>query len=108
MFGRDSGAIILDAVRLTLDPDQTSDPYACQWRCEGASGGFCYSATERGKLIFESIAGCDTTVQSNQFEAGKSYKIMCVLEQERINKLHSSTSFNALILYQGERGGFNF
>ena len=69
---------------------------------EGASGGFCYSATERGKLIFESISGCDTTVQSNEFEAGKSYKIMCVLKQEQIIKLHDSTSFNFLILYQGE------
>jgi len=76
-IGRASGIIMLDAESLTLDPDQTTDPYACQWRCEVVSGGtgFCYSASERGRLIFGSISGCDTTVQSSEFEAGKSYKI---------------------------------
>ena len=87
-------------MRVSRDPDQTQDPYACRWRCEVESGGtgFCYSATERGKLIFASISGCDTTVESIQFEAGKSYKIMYVLKQERIDPLHGSASFNALIL----------
>jgi len=80
---------MLDAESLTLDPDQTTDPYACQWRCEVVSGGtgFCYSASERGRLIFGSISGCDTTVQSSEFEAGKSYKITYVLKKERIDYL---------------------
>lgn len=100
-IGRGSGAITLDAVSVTLDPDQTNDPFACSWRCEVASGGagFCYSAVERGKLIFESISGCDTTVQSSQFEAGKSYKIMYVLKREWINQLV------ALLLTHGRSRG---
>ena len=76
-IGRDSGAIKLNAVNLTRDPDQTTDPYACQWRCEvDGSNEFCYAVRGGGKLIFDSISGCDTTVPSSQFEAGKSYKIM--------------------------------
>jgi len=74
-------------VSLTRDPDQTAAPYACQWRCETESGEFCYSFVERGKLIFESISGCDTTVQSRPFEAGKSYKITYVLTIEQNDQL---------------------
>lgn len=76
LIGRGSGEIQLDAKTLTLDPDQTSDTLSCSWRCEVVGGGFCYSAVELGTVFFRSISGCDTTVQSSHFEAGKVYKIM--------------------------------
>ena len=85
LIGRDSGEIQLDAESLTWDPDQTSQTLSCAWRCEVVGGGLCYSAVELGKVFFNSLSGCDTTVQSNHFEAGKSYKIMYVWKANNTN-----------------------
>ena len=76
--GRGSGAIKLDAETLTVDPDKTSQILSCTWRCEDANGGLCYSVANKGQLIFASISGCQTEVQSSYFTAGKTYTIRLV------------------------------
>ena len=73
-IGRDSGAIGLDAKTQTVDPDHTSEALACSWSCAIEGGGSCSSAVD-GELIFDSISGCETEVQSNNFFAGTTYII---------------------------------
>ena len=82
-IGRDSGAIKLDALTQTVDPDNSNQDLSCNWKCEDQDGGFCYSFVNKGQLIFASVSGCETEVQSNHFTAGKTYKIRLVCEQKQ-------------------------
>lgn len=78
-IGRESGAIELDAMTQTVDPDQTNELLNCSWSCEIEGGGDCDSAVD-GESIFASISGCETEVESSQFFAGATYVIRFVSE----------------------------
>ena len=74
-MGRDSGDLVLDAKSSTYDPDKAPGELSCSWACEDQSNGQpCYSAVNKEQKITMADQ-CVITVQSKEFEAGKSYKV---------------------------------